>query len=226
MHLFWHRVFVVATASLTPPVPLGPNAPMGWPKRKKAQAILFVADSKKGVLMYDPNDANSSPEGSITTGVDYPDGIAVDNTGALYVTNLGSNTVTVYPAGMNSPSLMISTGINQPYGIGVDSKGDVFVSNLGNNTVTAYQSGGTAPYETISFYSYGQPTGIGVDAHDNVWIACDSTNKVYEIAAGLSQPRGCSAQKPRSADRHFIRRKGRDLRLKLFRQQSQRVRVW
>jgi len=176
----------VAGPIVAPLVPRVPSAPRGWPAKKKKQQILFVADSSSGVLMYNPKVANSSPTGSITTGVDVPAGVAVDKKGMLYVTNEGNNTVTVYPKGSSSPSLTISTGISSPYGITVDSGGNVFVSNLGTNDITAYKAGATSPYETINFNAYGQAVGVGVDAMDNIWVACDSTNGVFEIKKGSS----------------------------------------
>jgi len=166
-----------------PLVPIKPNAPIGWPKKKKAP-ILFVADYSSGVLMYDPKNANSSPEGSITTDVDGAFGVAVDKKGNVYVSNVGNNTITVYPPGASSPSLTISNGLADPYGVIVDSKGNVFATNLDNNTITAYAAGQTSPYETISFAPYGQAVGIGVDSKDTVWVACDTSNGVFEIKAG------------------------------------------
>ncbi|MFY9738756.1 MAG: hypothetical protein WAK11_06840 [Candidatus Cybelea sp.] len=161
------------------------NAPKGWPdKKKKKKSILFVADCDGGVLMYDPTKANSSPIGSITTGVDCAFGAATDKAGNLYVANISGNSVTVYPKGQSSPSLTITDAVSSPYSVAVDSKGNVFVSNLGNNTITAYAAGGTAAYETINFNAYGQAVGIGTDGNDNLWVACDSTNAVFEIKAG------------------------------------------
>ncbi len=134
--------------------------------------------------MYMPKTPNGSPVGSITDGVSAPAGVAVDNAGALYVTNEGNNTVTVYPQGSSSPSLTIGNGISGPYGIAVDSSGEVFVSNLNNNTLTGYKAGATSPFETIDFTNFGQPVGVGVDGSDNIWVASDSNNAVFEIAAG------------------------------------------
>ncbi len=169
---------------IVPLVPRQPNAPRGWPAAAPNRQILFVADASSGVLMYSPKTPNASPEGSITNGVSAPAGVAVDKSGALYVTNEGNNTVTVYPTGASSPSLTISTGISGPYGIAVDSSGNVFVSNLGTNNITGYAAGATSPFETISFNNYGQPVGVGVDSNDNIWVACDSSNGVFEILAG------------------------------------------
>ncbi len=160
------------------------KAPAGWPDRhKKRKSYLFVADGNSGVLIYDPKTANGAPIGSLTSGVDDPAGLAVDKSGALYVTNEGASTVTVYPKGHDTPKLTIIPGISEPYGIAVDSKGNVFVSNLGNNTVTAYAKGATTPYATIDFGAYGQPVGVGVDGNDNFWVVCGA---VFEIPAGTT----------------------------------------
>jgi hypothetical protein len=174
--------------TLVPLVPRHSNAPKGWPAKKAAQ-ILFVSNPNDDeVEMYNPKTANPSPEGSISTDIDYPFGLAVDDSGTLYVANLGNSSVTVYPAGSSSPSLTITTGIDEPYGIAVDSSGNVFVSNLGNNNITAYAAGQTSPYETISFSSYGQAVGVGVDGKDNIWVGCDTTSSVYEIPKGSTTP--------------------------------------
>jgi hypothetical protein len=174
-----------------PLVPRHTNAPRGWPaKKKKVAQILFVSNaSADEVEMYDPKTPNPSPEGSITSGLSTPFGLAVDTSGSLYVANLGNSSVTVYKAGTSSPSLTITDGIDEPYDVTVDSSGDVFVSNLGNNTIVAYKSGATSPYESINFNSYGQAVGIGVDGGNNVWVGCDTTSSVYEIPKGSTTPK-------------------------------------
>jgi len=180
---------IVAGPMIVPVVPHHSSVRVGWPAKKKKQQILFVAaNSASEILMYDPKTPNPSPEGKITTGIDYPVGVAVDKSGTLYVANIENSSITVYPAGSSSPSLTITTGLSSPYGIAVDSSGDIFASNLGTNAVVGYKAGATSPYETISFSSLGQPVGVGVDGENNVWVACDSTNAVYEIPAGSSTP--------------------------------------
>jgi hypothetical protein len=165
-----------------------------WPAKKKHQQVMFVADPQDNqILMYDPKTPNPSPEGSITTGIDYPFGVAVDKKGTLYVANLlgGSpnvGSITIYPKGKTSPSLTIITGMENPYGIAVDSKGNVFASNLGTNTIVAYAAGKSSPYETISMPSGSQGLGVGVDGKDNIWVGSDSNNAVYEIPKGSSTP--------------------------------------
>lgn len=176
---------------LVPSVPHPWSLPHEWPMKKSQ--VLFVADPQNNqILMYDPKVPNPTPEGSITNGLDYPFGIAVDKSGTLYAANLLGNgstgSVTIYPKGSSSPSMTITAGCAAPYGIGVDSKGNVFIANLNNDTIVGYKAGASTPFETISFSVYGQALGVAVDAKDNVWIASDSTNNAYEIPAGSSTP--------------------------------------
>lgn len=187
--------FVPLTHGLVPPTHAVSNAPLGWPK-KRNQPILFASDGPNGVLMFDPNKANGSPEGSILNGIDGAAGLAVDSGCTLYVANITSNTVTVYPRGYTSPKYTISNGLSWPYGIGIDSKGNLFVSNIYSDTLTAYHSGQTTPYETIEFDTYGAVMGVGVDAKDNVWVVSDygPPYLVFEIPAGTTQVNNTNLQ--------------------------------
>ena len=176
---------------LVPSVPHPWALPHAWPNKKKRQ-ILFVADPQNNqILMYDPKTPNPTPEGSITSGVDYTFGLAVDKKGTLYAANLLGGTagsISIYPKGSSTPSVTITDGCNAPYGIGVDSKGDIFIANLNDDTIVGYKAGATSPFETINFSSYGQALGLGVDGKDNVWIGSDTTSAVYEIPAGSTTP--------------------------------------
>jgi streptogramin lyase len=175
---------------LVPSVPRPWALPHAWPMKKKQ--ILFVADPQNNqILMYNPKVPNPSPEGSITNGLDYTFGIAVNKKGTLYAANLlggSTGSIAIYPKGSSSPSLTITNGCNAPYGIGVDSKGEIFIANLNNNTIVGYKDGATSPFETIDFSPYGQALGIGIDSKDNIWIGSDTTSRVYEIPAGSSTP--------------------------------------
>jgi hypothetical protein len=188
------RGSVVEGSYAVPQIPQRWNLAHEWPSAKQSQ-VLFVADPQDSqVLMYDPTTPNPKSEGSITTGIDYPFGLATDNKGTLYVANLlggtGTTTgsITLYPKGKTSPSLTITNGMQAPYGIAVDSKGDIFATNLNTNTVVGYKKGKTSPYETIDFSSIGQALGIAVDAKNNIWVGSDSTSQVYEIPAGSTTP--------------------------------------
>lgn len=177
-----------------PRVPQPWNLPHAWPDRERHREILFIADPDNDqVLMYDPRTPNPSPKGSITTGIDYAVGLAIDSKRTLYVANLlgGSpdvGSITVYKAGSSSPRLTITDGLDNPYAVAVDSHGDLFVTNLDSNSVVGYKPGATAPFETIDFSSFGQAGGLATDAKNNLWVANPFANEVDEIPAGSSTP--------------------------------------
>lgn len=188
-----HGVALVGPALVTR-LPQPWNLPHAWPDKKKQRQILFVCDPENNqVLMYDPNTPNPSPNGSITTGINYAVGLAVDKKGTLYVANLmggsaNNGSITVYKAGSSSPSLTITNGLVNPYSVAVDSQGNLFASNLDSNSIVGYRAGATSPFETISFSKYGQADGIATDQNDNLWIANGFVNEVDEIPAGSSTP--------------------------------------
>jgi serine/threonine-protein kinase len=67
------------------------------------------------------------------TGVSVPWGIAVDNTGTVYVTEHDSNQVMKLAAGSNTATVLPLTGLNTPLGVTVDTAGNVYVADRGND---------------------------------------------------------------------------------------------
>jgi sugar lactone lactonase YvrE len=156
--------------------------------------------------MYDPDKRNPSPEGSITTGIDDPSGLAVDRNGTLYVANGGNDTIAVYPRGQTSPTFTISSGLDEPRGLAIDSHREIFAidaPNDGTSSLVGYKPGSDKPFETIDLSAYGSCEGVAVDGKDNLWLTCSGTKAVYEIRAdtltlqnakleGLKDPSGIS----------------------------------
>ena len=169
--------------TIVPIVPKRIAAPRGWPAGKKSKLIFVANISANEVLMYSQG-KNPNPVGSITDGLSDPAGLAVDSKGTLYVSNLGNNTITEYPAGSSSPSVTLSSGLSGNYGVAVDNKGDVFTVNLNTNNLVGFKPGKTQPFETVS--GLDNPTGVATDRKNNVFVACDANNTVYEIPAGTS----------------------------------------
>jgi hypothetical protein len=127
-----------APASMAAPASIGTQATdrgmntIAQPDKKKkaGSELLFVADNEKSrILVYNAAEKNSNPIRTITSGIGQPNGIAVDESGNLWVANLAGNDVTEYAANASSPELTLSSGLNQPYDVKVDGFGDVFVAN-------------------------------------------------------------------------------------------------
>ncbi|HET6276149.1 MAG TPA: SMP-30/gluconolactonase/LRE family protein [Candidatus Cybelea sp.] len=103
--------------------------------------------------------AHTSPSvlRTIAHGVSFPCAIALDASDNLYVANLGSNNVLVYPPGASVPSRTIVRGIDDPEGLAIDRSGNLFVTNARGagagkrwGSVTVYPPGRDAPSRTIT----------------------------------------------------------------------------
>ena len=103
----------------------------------------------------------------------FPDGVAIDSSGHVWVANNGTNGVTALnndgtlkgnfaPAGSN---------FNYPYNVAIDSSDHVWTPNFLGNSVTALNNDGTllgnfAPPGS----NFSEPFGVAIDAAGHVWM--------------------------------------------------------
>jgi sugar lactone lactonase YvrE len=140
------------------------------------------------VTVYPPDaDGDVNPIATLTggpdTGIDLPEGIALDSSGRIYVTN--SESVTIYPAGTDHNVRPLATIRGEaarlvgPSGITVDSADSIYVANQKRSpeqpaSVTVYRSGAdgnVAPSGMITGADIGSnPGGVAVDANGNVYV--------------------------------------------------------
>jgi sugar lactone lactonase YvrE len=133
-------------------------------------------------------DGDVSPIATLTgetdPGIDLPEGIALDSTGRIYVTNLES--VTVYPAGTDhnvQPMAAIrgpATRLVRPSGIAVGSGGEIYVANRDRTpdpvpgAVTVYRGGADGDMEPSAVLTGpaigSNPGGVAVDANGNLYV--------------------------------------------------------
>ena len=177
----------------------GNNTLLGfpWGIALDSSRNIYVASNSGGVTVYSPvgNSTgllNEVPiatiEGS-NTGLDGPNGVAVDSSGKIYLADGDADSVFVYPRGSNgnvAPVATINTsvltGLGDATGIALDSSGNIYLSERGNlyypccppPSVLVYpagSNGNAAPIATIS----GRKTGL---KHPDA-IAIDSVGKIY-----------------------------------------------
>ena len=145
---------------------------------------LFVANvsgmsKNTGVLVFpDASSGNATPSVIISgdkTGVDWPDGVALDPGGNIYMANAGRNgvpaSIRVYSAGSNGnvPPIRTISGSNTGLdgrtvrGIALDSAGNLYVTNDGrdgqNSSITVFAAGSNGNVKPIAVIS-GDNTGL------------------------------------------------------------------
>ena len=77
---------------------------------------------------------SSNPVVLSFSGLYQPQGLAVDNAGAVYVTDF-NNRVVLLAAGSNNQTVLPLTDLNTPLAVAVDNSGNVYVADRGNNRV-------------------------------------------------------------------------------------------
>src|ERR1035437_6767120 len=140
----------------------------------------------------------------------YPNGIAVDSAGHLYIADSGnarirkvSNGVITTVAGGGVYGFLGDNGpatsayLNQPQGIAVDSAGNLYIADwqdnrirkVANGVITTVAGNGTRGYSgdnglaTSAQLAY--PAGVAVDSAGNLYIADTSNSRIREVSNGV-----------------------------------------
>ena len=144
----------------------------------------------------------------------YPQGVAVDRTGNVYVADTDNNTIRkITPVGANWVVSTLAglaqqqgsadgTGtnalFNAPQGVAVDSSGNVYVADPGNNRIRKIRSAGVVSTIAGMVGSQGsadgtgngarfsQPAGVTVDSAGNVYVA-DTANSTIRTVTSLAE---------------------------------------
>lgn len=157
------------------------------PAKKKSAGDLFVDDFGTGAVEILANKTWTNT-GSISSGIDGPDGNWVDKKGNLYVANYGGADITEYAKGSSSPSSTYS-GVEDPVAVTTDSSGNVYEGDYEGGYVSEFAQGSNSIITQCS--PGGSVEGVAVDKNGNVFVAYEASSggKITEYTGGLS---GCS----------------------------------
>ncbi len=156
-----------------------------------------------------------TPGPALRSDLYYPDGIAVDGSGNLYIADSRNNVIEkVTPAGQLSivagsgvlgpPTAGPATGsdLHDPNGIAVDISGNLFIADSGNGDIeevtpagqlsivagTGSTGGGLPTPGPATSSGLGLPLGLVVDSSGSVFVGDYGGNVVEKLAAALPVP--------------------------------------
>lgn len=135
-----------------------------------------------------------TPDGTITNGLNGPQGATLDQFGNLFVANRTGGNIAEYAPGASSPSFLYSAGTISPLEVSVNRQGDVFATDVpepkGNDTVVEY---GPGVNRLLHRCIVSGIFSVATDTHGNVFVAYNlSANgpaRIAEYKGGLA---GCS----------------------------------
>ncbi|HUB38050.1 MAG TPA: putative Ig domain-containing protein [Streptosporangiaceae bacterium] len=161
-----------------------------------AVALMVCASALLIALAGMPVDAAASTRSAAspgTTGISTisvgsdPDGTAVDAaTGMVYITNAGSNSVSVIDGATGAVTATIPVG-SEPAGIAVDNDTDmIYVANHGAPTVSVIDGATNTVTATLTVSTAGGPDAIAVDpATDKIFVT--TADWIAEIDGATDQ---------------------------------------
>jgi serine/threonine protein kinase, bacterial len=149
----------------------------------KAGDVFVTSEGMYGRVVELPA-GSSTPTVLPFSGLYQPQGLAVDNAGAVYVADF-NNRVIKLTAGSNAQTVLPFSGLNYPEGVAVDGQGDVYVADRGNSRVLKLASGSNAQ-TVLPFTGLKNPDGVAVDPAGNVFVTDTDNNRVLELAAGAA----------------------------------------
>jgi serine/threonine protein kinase, bacterial len=119
------------------------------------------------------------------TGLNSPNGVAVDSAGNVYVADQKNSRALKLAAGSTTQTELPFTGLLIADGVAVDSAGTVYVTDWGNNRVLKLAVGSTTQTE-LPFTGLNHPGGVAVDNAGNVYVTDWGNNRVLKLAVGSS----------------------------------------
>ncbi len=169
---------------------------------------LYVINQVNQIAKFTPGGVLSTLPGS--SSLQIPKGLAVDNLGNVYVSDIWHNNVHIItPNGLVSVLAGSATFVsgstdgtgtaalfNTPTGLAVDGEGNVYVADSGNSTIRKItQAGvvttlaGTAGVEgsadgTGATASFNNPSALALDGTGNLYVADFGNNLVRKITPG------------------------------------------
>jgi hypothetical protein len=80
------------------------------------------------------------PTPLVSTGLKFPDGLAVDQAGNVYIADSNNNAIKEWNASTQQVTTLVSAGLNHPTGLAVDGSGNVYIADMYNNAIKMWSA--------------------------------------------------------------------------------------
>jgi|GEM_PF-3899272 len=135
--------------------------------------IFFTTTTTHGVYKVAAGSTSTTAPVLISNNFGYPNGIAIDATGNLYVMD-AYNTLMKIPAGSNTPGVA-NINVNNATGVSIDNNGNIFVAEYSGILQEIPANGGSV-ITLFSYPSSGGPGGTSIqgmapDGKGNIYVA-------------------------------------------------------
>ena len=130
--------------------------------------------------------------GSGNSQFDYPEDVAVDTTGSIYVADTGNDRIQKFAADGTYLTEWggYGTGNGQfdsPHGVAADTAGSIYVADGGNNRIQKFAADGTYLTEWggngIGNGQFKTPYGVAADTAGNIYVADTGNDRIQKFAA-------------------------------------------
>lgn len=128
--------------------------------------------------------AGGTPTAIVSTGLDQPQGVAVDGNGNVYIADQNHDAIAEWSPASNSVITLISNQLYFPTGVAVDASGNVYISDQAPS-IKELPAGGSSVI-TVLTTNMHFPYALAVDSASNIYYSDPYFGAVYEWLAASS----------------------------------------